>query len=349
MKKVLKIIGIILGIIILIPVLFLAYLRVMMYEPEPVEAVEYTTGSRTISVGDTLSVLTFNIGYAGYNAGEDFFMDGGKGVLPESRDAVTTNLSGISSIIKEEDCDITMLQEVDVDSRRSYHTNELAYLASSTGKARAFACNYDVVFVPFPIPPTGKIYSGISTFTDLGVTEAQRIALPDAAAWYMSVAYMKRCLLVERIPVEGSEHELVIINHHLEAYTDEDKRDGQMTILRDLIEEEYSKGNYVLVGGDFNQEFSANNNPPIISETGWIPGIVTEEEIPDGFRIAAADNAPTCRSLEEPFVDNETSQVYIIDGFIVSDNLEVKLVEVHDYGFVYSDHNPVRLEVRLKP
>lgn len=349
MKKVLKIIGIILAIIILIPVLFIGYLRITMYAPEGTEPVEFTTGSRSIAPGDTLTLLSFNIGYAGYNDGEDFFMDGGKGVMPASRDAVTDNLSGISSIIKEEDCDISLLQEVDVDSRRSYHTNEPAYLASSTGKARAFACNYNVVFIPYPIPPIGKVYSGLATYTDINVTDANRVALPDTAPWYMSMAYLKRCLLVERMPVEGTDRELVIINQHLEAYTDEEKRDLQTQVLCDLIEEEYQKGNYVIVGGDFNQEFSVNDNPPVLSETGWIPGEVSEEDIPKGFSLAVADNAPSCRSLEEPFVDNETSQVYIIDGFIVSDNLEVKLVEVHDYGFKYSDHNPVRLEVRLKP
>ena len=349
MKKVLKIIGIVLGIIILIPILFLLFLRIVMYDPEAVEDVEYTSGSRKVAAGDVLSVLSFNIGYAGYNDGEDFFMDGGEGVLPKSRDDVIDNLSGISAIITGEDCDIALLQEVDVDSRRSYHINELAYLGSSTGLPRAFACNYKVIFIPYPIPPIGQVNGGVATFTDLEVTDAKRIALPDTAPWYMSMGYLKRCLLVERIPVEGTDHELVIVNQHLEAYTEEEKRDLQMAVLCDLIEEEYQKGNYVIVGGDFNQEFSVNDNPPLLSDTGWIPGEVTEEDIPDGFSLAVADNAPSCRSLEEPFKDNETSQVYIIDGFIVSNNLEVRLVEVHDYGFKNSDHNPVRLEVRLKP
>ena len=337
------------GIIILIPVLFLGYLRIVMYDPESVETVDFTPGSETVSVGDTLNILTFNIGYAGYNKGEDFFMDGGKGVLPASSDAVMENLSGIASIINEENCDIVLVQEADVDSRRSFHTNEVAYLGSSTGKPHAFACNYNVVFIPYPIPPIGSVNSGLVTYTGLNVADAKRYALPDTAPWYMSMGYLKRCLLVERIPVTGSDKELVIVNQHLEAYTEEEKRDMQMSVLCGLIEEEYARGNYVIVGGDFNQEFEINDNPPLLSETGWIPGEIKESDIPAGFSLAVADNAPSCRSLEEPFTDNETSQVYIIDGFIVSDNIEVKLVEVHDRGFEYSDHNPVRLEVKLRP
>ncbi len=348
MKKIIRVIGIILGIVILIPVAVFVWLRVTMYTPADKEPVEFTSGSRTVSTGDRLDILTFNIGYAGYNKSEDFFMDGGKGVLPESVDVVMENLSGIASIINAENCDMVLVQEADVDSRRSYHTNEVAYLGSSIGMPHSFAYNFRVRFVPFPVPPTGSVNSGVVTYTDLKVAEATRLSLPEAAPWYMSIAYMKRCLLVDRIPLENSDKELVIINHHLEAYTDEAKRDKQTEVLTGLMEDEYARGNYVIVGGDFNQEFEGNNNPPIISETGWIPGTVLKSEIPEGFVFAVADNAPSCRSLEEPFTDNETSQVYIIDGFIVSDNIVAESVEVLDRGFEYSDHNPVKMTVRLK-
>ena len=122
----------------------------------------------------------------------------------------------------------------------------------------------------------------------------------------------------------------------------------QSKLLNSVLSEECDKGNYVIAGGDFNQSFAGVNNPPILSETGWLPGEIREDEIPEGFSLAAADNAPTCRSLDKPFTDNETSQVYIIDGFIVSDNVDVKSVQVLDYGFENSDHNPVRMEVRLR-
>ncbi len=348
MKRVLKVIGIILGIIILIPILFIVFLRIVMYDPKGTEAVGFTSGSTDIAAGSDLSVLTFNVGYAGYNKDEDFFMDGGQGVLPESSDAVMTNLSGIASIINSEDCDIVFCQETDLDSRRSFHINEVAYLSSSTGMANAFACNYKVVFIPYPVPPIGSVNSGITTYTNLKVANAERYALPDTAPWYMSMGYLKRCLLVERVPVAGTDKDLVLINLHLEAYTDEEKRDMQMSVLADVLSDEYARGNYVIAGGDFNQAFADLDHPPLRSTTGWLPGEIRSTDIPEGFSLAIADNAPSCRSLEEAFVDNETSQVYIIDGFIVSDNIDVKSVEVKDYGFESSDHNPVRMEVRLK-
>ena len=63
------------------------------------------------------------------------------------------------------------------------------------------------------------------------------------------------------------------------------------------------------------------------------------------------DNGPTCRSLDQPLVgaDLSTFQFYLIDGFIVSNNVQVNLLETDDRGFICADHNPVRLQVTLMP
>ena len=53
--------------------------------------------------------------------------------------------------------------------------------------------------------------------------------------------------------------------------------------------------------------------------------------------------------LNAPYSGNyQDSQVYVLDGFIVSDNLEVSRVENIDTDFQYTDHQPVLLKVKLK-
>ena len=80
-----------------------------------------------------------------------------------------------------------------------------------------------------------------------------------------------------------------------------------------------------------------------------MPGTVYKEDLPDGFDFAVADNAPTCRLLNGPYSGNyEDSQVYVIDGYIVSDNLQVDQVQVIDTDFEYTDHQPVSLRVTLQ-
>ena len=76
------------------------------------------------------------------------------------------------------------------------------------------------------------------------------------------------------------------------------------------------------------------------------PGKLFVSELPHGFRYVYDASKPTCRLLNKPYDGNRgTTQLYVIDGFIVSDNLRVNLVETVDLNFASSDHNPVRLQV----
>ena len=51
---------------------------------------------------------------------------------------------------------------------------------------------------------------------------------------------------------------------------------------------------------------------------------------------------PTCRDSGEPYELGQ-SFVTVVDGFICSDNIQVKQTRVVDTEFAYSDHNPVEL------
>lgn len=246
--------------------------------------------------------------------------------------------------------DIYLLQEVDCGSYRSYWIDESEYFRRGLGYNMAFAYNYHCEFVPFPWPPLGKIKSGIATYTAFEVTQATRESLPVPFSWPVRVANLKRCLLVERIPVEGTEKELVIVNLHLEAYDDGEGKFAQTRQLMQLLKAEYAKGNYVIAGGDFNQEFEgAKGAFPQLDESYWQPGLLQNSDLPQGFRYVFDASTPTCRLLNKPYsgVRSQT-QLYVIDGFIVSDNLHVNLVETVDLNFAHSDHHPVFLQVTLK-
>lgn len=348
MKKALQVIGIVIGTILALVAILFTYLTITEYDPATKEKVEFSSGSSTIAEGDKISVVTFNIGYASLSKDETFFMDGGEKVRPDNKDVVNNNLSGIASIMNEQQADIYLLQEVDLDSHRSYDVNEQFYLNAATGMNSTFAYNYKVKFVPFPMPPIGKVNSGIATYSDIMVGEATRYQLYCPFKWPVKIGNLKRCILEERIPIENSDKELVIYNVHLEAYDDGEGKEKQTKQLMELIEGEYSIGNYVIVGGDFNQSFDVISQPEIKYPEDWMPGEISSSSLPKGFSFAVADNAPTCRSLARTYEDAETSQSYIIDGFIVSDNVYIEKLQVIDAGFVYSDHNPVRIDVKLK-
>lgn len=356
MKRILKRIGVILLSILLTMLLiaagFVIYLTAAEFKPEPVETLEIGgQAQKTLKAGETLSVLSYNIGYGSLDKTQDFFMDGGRNVRPETDENVRGNIAGIGKIIREANCDVQLLQEVDQRSKRSYFVDQTASLSNLTGGTSAFAVNYSSQYVPFPLPAIGSVRSGLLTISAFGAKSAERIALTGTYAWPVRVAQLKRCLLVERVPLEGSDRELVLVNLHLEAYDDGDAKQIQTEELLKLLEAEYAKGNYCIAGGDFNQTFSEINASkyPLVDPSYWKAGTLAADILPDGWRFAVDDTAPTCRLLNRPYDGNrEQTQFYVIDGFIVSPNVEVESVRVIETDFQYTDHNPVKLVAALK-
>ena len=331
-----------------------SWLTLTEYRPEPVEELPVKRGAdpETLAPGMELTLASFNIGYGGLGAESDFFMDGGEQVHPLSKALVEKNLTGIKALLEEADADIYLLQEVDADARRSYGIDQRAVLQEGRAMDTAYALNYSCDFVPFPWPPIGKVHSGLFTMSGFSFADtagASRYALPCPFSWPVRTANLKRCLLATRIPVAGTERELVVVNLHLEAYDDGAGKAAQTAMLMDLLQREYEIGNYVIAGGDFNCSFPVVDPEawPILSADNYVPGVIDGNALPTGFQWAVDASLPTCRLLNHPLGMGEQDQFYVIDGFILSPNVTLLGVETLDGAFQYSDHNPVRLTVAL--
>lgn len=349
MKKALKILlGIIIFVLVFV-VAFVGYLSITEFKPEPVEALEIKNPSGgKLQAGQELDVLIWNIGYGGLGKESDFFMDGGENVKSADKETVEKYLSGIRATIDGLEPQILMLQEVDIDSSRTYGIDQTQLLPEGNS---SLALNYSCDFVPFPMPPIGKVNSGIMSSSVFETSAAERHALPCPFSWPVSAANLKRCLLVSYLPIEGSDKQLVLVNLHLEAYDDGEGKIAQTKQLKELILKEYEKGNYVIAGGDFNQSFpGALDSYPNTHPELWEPGILDDSLLPEGWSYAYDLSVPSCRLLNQPYdpADTENTQHYVIDGFILSPNVEMLSVKTVDAGFEYSDHNPVSLKVSLK-
>lgn len=354
MKKILKALGILLLALILLVGGFIGYLSVTEYHPQSVEDAVGTVGSTPFRDGQSLTILSWNIGYAGLDKDADFFMDGGTSVYPVSQDHVTENLRAIDTYIHEAGTDLVILQEVDRDSTRTGHVDEYELLLHDFDGA--YAPNYRCAYVPYPLPPIGKVESGLAIYSVTGspAVQPQRVALPCPFSWPVSMANLKRCLLVTRYEItdeagNATEKQLVVVNLHLEAYDDGEGKLAQTAALMSLLQEEYSKGNYVIAGGDWNQTFPGGlDNFPMQGSDLWTPGTLDGSALPEGWRYAVDTGTATCRSLDRALdAEDPTMQYYVIDGFLLSPNVTLTSVETQDLGFANSDHNPVRLEVVL--
>jgi len=353
MKNALKIIGIALGAVLALLVLVVLAVSIAEYRPADEEPVPLAgNGPQTVSEGQTLTVLSWNIGYGGLSETADFFMDGGTGVRTQDEESVSANMGAVIDLIGHTNADVVFLQEVDRNSTRSWHIDETQLVSAAfPGYQTAFASNFRVLYMPYPVPPMGHIDSGIFTLTKFDAESARRVQLPCPFSWPVRTLNLKRCLLVERVPVEGSDKELVLINLHLEAYDSGEGKIAQTRMLAELMQAELDRGNYVIAGGDFNQSFSSIDTSmyPLQGGDLWECGEIDTTEFSDGWQFLMDTAHPTCRSLDRPYDRSDPGfQFYMIDGFIVSDNIEVGSIGTVDLDFANSDHNPVGMTVTLK-
>lgn len=79
---------------------------------------------KSITKGDSIKILTWNIGYGALGDNADFFMDGGNHVTTATSKRVKQNIHAITNQLDKQDPDIVFLQEVDQNSKRSHHINE---------------------------------------------------------------------------------------------------------------------------------------------------------------------------------------------------------------------------------
>ncbi len=364
MKKVLKVGGItllsLLGALILI---VLGYLIYVVSEYDRIEDGRLLTIDKRDAVaaqtGQEYTIVTYNIGFGAYSPEFTFFLDSGEmndGVVVAgkngkglSKEDVQKNTDGAVGVLKALDADIYFVQEVDTDGDRSYHIDQYEALRNALSGDSTYAVNFHCakLFYPFN-DPHGKNTSGIATFSTLALDSAVRRQYP-VDGGIAKFFDLDRCFVVHRADVGGGR-ELVLINSHMSAYDEGGTiRAKQLEMLNGVIAQEYEAGNYVIVGGDFNHELahSFGSFPSEQKQPTWAYEL-TQNDVAEGFTVvASAEGVGTCRAAEIPYTPGVNYQT-VLDGFIVSDNIEVKKVRNIDTGYAFSDHNPVEMTFVLK-
>lgn len=295
------------------------------------------------------NLMTWNIGYCGLGRDMDFFYDGGKDVRPD-RSGSEENLAGVLEFVGGLDsCDFYLFNEVDIKSKRSYRINQFEAIGEELGTVNnSFGKNFDVFFNPVPPrAPLGKILSGIATFSRHEPSSSARFSFPGNYSWPMGSFMLDRCFLVNRYPLIGGK-ELLVISTHNSAYDDGRLRKAQMDYLHGFLTAEYAKGNYVLVGGDWNQtpygfkpEFKQD-----IFDTLQLT-YVEPDYLPRNWTWLYDPHVPTNRRVDIPYEAGRT-RTTLIDFYLLSPNIEALAVKGVDLRFEHSDHHPVLARIRLR-
>ncbi len=358
-KAGLKGLGIMVLILLLIVAGYVAYVFIDYHrlDDNMILDVEGNASNTAIDVSEDKEyhLTDWNIGFGAYTDQFSFFMDGGIYSRSFSYEDTVSNMENIISELKAQDSDFYLIQEVDFNSTRSHKLDEVTMMEDSFSDRyqSTFCMNYDSPYLFFPVmSPIGSSHSGMLTFSKTGITDSLRRSLPIQTN-YAKLLDLDRAYSVNRIPCSNGK-ELILINLHLSAYTTDDTIvTQQLNMLSGTMKEEIDKGNYVIAGGDFNMD--------LLGDSGSIFGVsgadyswaqpFPEDKIPEGFSLVVPfdpeDPVPSCRNADSPW-DPKTNFQITIDGFLISDNIEVESCEVTDLQFAYSDHEPVQLRFKFK-
>lgn len=336
------------------------YYRIKDYQPLSIK--QKLNHSNKLQTNTTYSAATYNVGFGAYNQKFSFFMDTGKmkdGTKTqgkygkaENEAAVLQNTNGEINTMKKINADFMLFQEIDIDSSRSYHINQVKKVSQNFANyEEIFANNFHPPYLLYPLnDPHGAVQSGLLSLSKYPVEQATRRKYPVSTSFITKFTDLDRCFTVMKIPVTNG-HKLILINSHMSAYDKGGKmRVKQLKLLNSVMESEYKKGNYVIVGGDFNHTFGRKMLTHFKSQQeipDWVSVLSSKDLAPD-IRMVHAKNentVPTCRGTDIPYQKGKTYTT-VIDGFLVSKNIQATSENINT-EFTYTDHNPVKLSFKL--
>jgi len=211
------------------------------------EIINYPSPTPLPPAPDTFTIMTFNIGYLSG-------MTNNRPVKTE-KEFFDTNMKTFLQLLDRVKPDILATQEIDFDSKRSFHVNQPQAIARNTDlKYTAAAINWDKRYIPFPYwPPSvhfGKVVSGQAVLSRWPIVSAERVVLmkPVNKPFYYNALYLDRLVQVVKIEIRGKT--LVVLNVHLEAFDNKTREKQAQTVLD--IYRRYKDDYPVILLGDFN-------------------------------------------------------------------------------------------------
>ena len=286
-----------------------------------------------------LTIFNWNLGYAGLGRELDFVADGGSSWRAPSSAIADKNFEGIKRVISQSTADVLTLQELTTTSPLNYWQPMWAGIQAVKPKSdRVFVIDV----VSSHVPPPLRLEHGLATLSHAEIQSAEAVPLPLEPGHWAGVLRKRYVLLVTRIPIAGDHRQWVVINLHHAAYDAEGAtRKEQVAAVMAFGEQEYGKGHYVVMSGDWNmligdRKFAHQTDPRLLDWARPFP----REQVRPGWQLVSDTEVPTVRQLDVPY-EKGRNFVAMIDGFMLSPNVLVESVRAIDLGFAYSDHQPV--------
>jgi len=332
MLKSLKIVG--LGIATLI-IVFAAIIGINYFNTG-IKIQKQVSGSSR-SVGPVITAMSWNIGYAGLGKDSDFVMDGGENLLPPSREIVEVNLKGIADILNDHPADFYFMQELSKPDMLNMGVDVLGGVrAALTGHSSWFSYDFSTRF----IPTKWALKHGLASFMPFNPVNISVLRLPNEPEKLGGV--IERQYHIQATEFNENGRDWAFLNIHLSAFDEGGNiRVQQFEKLLKIAKAYYADGKYVVIGGDWNMQLTPTYFPHStdLKHLFWLKTL-PQEDLPSGWQLVFDASVATARTNYQPYRKGE-NYTTIIDGFLVSPNVEVVSVKGIDTDFEFTDHQPV--------
>ncbi|MFZ4741642.1 MAG: hypothetical protein ACOYLE_10815 [Bacteroidales bacterium] len=350
-KRILKIFFILLISILYLIGIYLLFLTITDYKPQKIENIAVIGSIENNQLlYDDLTFISWDIGFAGSGKENNFFQEVSKKHKP-GIDIFQKKFNGILNTLSTYSyIDFILLQEVDVFSNRSFYTNQKKFVSDFLPDYNyTFAINYDIKYSAFPIyAPLGRVKSGIQILGKFKPVIVQKHTYTPNFTWPDRILKPDPCYLTNHYSLMNGK-QLVLVNIQNTYSENSVQNRNELKEIRAFVCNEFEKGNYVIVGGNWNI------NPPAYKKQIALKrnkNLFAENEIPFNFmpidwKWMFDSEIPTQGNLK---MINHKAINYstVMDFFLISPNIEDLSIRNIDLNFEFSNHNPVLMNVKLK-
>jgi len=220
-------------------------------------ALSCDVNTATLQPGQALKVMTWNVQYL---AGKRyvFWYDLADGSGPDTRPTAADlaySLDEVVRILRDEQPDIVLLQELHENTKATDYQNQLALLQERL--ADVYPCSsqafyWKAAFVPHP-KIRGSVGMKLGTLSRYRISSAERLQLPTPPADPLTRQFnLKRALLVNYLPIRDGG-QLAVINTHLDAFSQgDDTMQRQVAMIDQQLQTLNAAKTPWIIGGDFN-------------------------------------------------------------------------------------------------
>lgn len=309
--------------------------------------------------GDSVLVMTWNIKFGGGRL--DFWFDGHADRVHMTEEEVLINLAGVAEKIRELDPDILLLQEVDLDSKRTRFIDQLQWILDRTDlNFGVYASQWRARFVP--AHGLGRVEMGNAILSKYPIRDAQRIALPqmksqDPLTRYF---YLKRHLLLASVELD-SQRSLSVVNTHAEAFSKMGTKKEHLDHFKAELDRLDLAGALFVAGGDLNSlppgSKQRHNFDDVVThdpafeasdyrhEADWLTALYQTYEPAIALKDYEQDNRPyfTHSTSGDTSWNRKLDYLFTNAGFVPGS------AQTHQDTMALSDHAPITARVRLLP